>query len=151
MDVFDRRLLNELQRDSSRSLAELAGEIGLSASACHRRIKTLEEMGLIVGYGARLDRAALGLELEAFVAISLAAQSQEALQGFEAAVAASPDIRECYLTAGSADYMLRIAARNMADYDRIHRDTLSRLPGVSSMQSTFAIRDVKPWQGYPVG
>lgn len=150
MDQIDARILSRLQADSARPVAALAEEVGLSASACHRRVKLLEEAGVITGYRAALDAEALGLTLEAFVDISLSGQDEATLSAFEAAAARTPEILECWLTAGQADYHLRVMAKDMADYDRIHRTRLSRLPGISSMQSTFALRRIKGWKGYPI-
>jgi DNA-binding Lrp family transcriptional regulator len=150
MDALDARILSELQRDSAVTMATLAQRVGLSASACHRRVRLLEEAGFIAGYAARLDRRALALTMEVFVDITLASQSEDALEAFERAVARYEEILECWLTSGDHDYHLRVAARDMADFDRIHRSCLSRLPGVSAMRSTFALRPIKPWRGYPV-
>jgi len=150
MDDFDRRLLRELQEDSGRPIAVLAERIGLSPSACHRRVRLLEERGIVSGYRATLDPAALGLTMEVFVDISLQAQDEPAFSAFEAAVTRYPEILECWLVAGRADYHLRIMAADMADFDRIHRGVLTRLPGVASMQSRFALRRIKDWRGYPI-
>lgn len=150
MDQIDSRILRALQRDSSRAVAELAGDLGLSASACHRRIKALEAAGVIRGYAAQLSRRKLGFNILVFVEITLRSQERSVLEGFEAAVRGSPDILECYLTSGQADYTLRVAARDMDDYDRIHRDCLAALPDVSAMHTTFALRPIKLWQGYQV-
>lgn len=150
MDRADIALLEALQRDSSRSIADLADSIGLSPSACHRRIKSLEESGLITGYAAQIDPHKLGLKLQAFVEITLTSQSREAMDRFEAAVQDFEDILDCHLMSGNADYLLRVAAADLEQYDRIHRDCLARLPGVSSMRSAFAIRRIKRWGGYPV-
>jgi len=150
MDQIDSRILRALQRDSSRAVADLAGDLGLSASACHRRIKALEAAGVIRGYAAQLSRRKLGFNILVFVEITLRSQERSVLEGFEAAVRGSPDILECYLTSGQADYTLRVAARDMDDYDRIHRDCLAALPDVSAMHTTFALRPRKLWQGYQV-
>ncbi|WP_370268636.1 Lrp/AsnC family transcriptional regulator [Nioella sp.] len=150
MDQIDSRILRALQRDSSRAVADLAGDLGLSASACHRRIKALEAAGVIRGYAAQLSRRKLGFNILVFVEITLRSQERSVLEGFEAAVRGSPDILECYLTSGQADYTLRVAARDMDDYDRIHRDCLAALPDVSAMHTTFALRPIKLWQGYQV-
>ena len=151
MDRIDRKLLAALQADSHASLAQLAERIGLSSSACHRRMRALEEAGTITGYGARIDPAQVGLNLHALIDITLDNQSREAMEKFEAATLEFPDILECYLRSGAADYRLRIAARDMADYDRLHRDCLARLPGVSVMHTSFIIRPVKAWSGYALG
>lgn len=150
MDRFDRAILRELQRDSSRSIAELAQAAGVSASACHRRMRVLEKSGVIAGYAAYLDPEKLGLAAEIFVEITLTSQSREAMDRFEAAVREFDDILECRLMSGAADYMLRVAAESLKHYDSIHRDCLARLPGVSSMRSSFTLRPIKRMRGYPV-
>jgi DNA-binding Lrp family transcriptional regulator len=150
LDRFDAGILRELQKDSSIAVSELADRIGLSTSACHRRVKLLETSKLIDGYSARVNPKALGLDLEVFVHITLTSQSQEALNAFEKAVMLYDEILECVLTTGTADYILRIVARDVADYDNIHRNCLARLPGVSGMQTAFALRSIKAWRGYPV-
>jgi DNA-binding Lrp family transcriptional regulator len=150
MDRADIALLDALQRDSSRSIADLAESAGMSSSACHRRIKALEASGMIAGYAAQLDPQRLGLKLLAFVEITLTSQSREAMDRFEAAVGDYDDILDCHLMSGQADYLLRVAAADLEQYDRIHRDCLARLPGVSAMRSAFAIRRIKRWRGYPV-
>ncbi|WP_296678528.1 Lrp/AsnC family transcriptional regulator [Novosphingobium sp.] len=150
MDRADIAILEALQRDSSGSLAQLADLVGVSSSACHRRIKALEEAGIITGYAAQIDAPKLGLKLQAFVEITLTSQSREAMDRFEAAVRDMEEVLDCHLMSGSADYLLRVAAADLEQYDRIHRDCLARLPGVSAMRSAFAIRRIKRWKGYPV-
>lgn len=150
MNRHDQLLLRALQRDSTAPLADLARRVGLSTSACHRRVKQLEADGLISGYRAHLDPQALGLKLQAFVEITLTSQSHEAMDRFEAAVATFDEILECHLMSGNADYLLRVAARDLEQFDTIHRTCLARLPGVSAMRSSFAIRTIKRWAGYPV-
>jgi DNA-binding Lrp family transcriptional regulator len=130
-DRIDRRILNELQRDGRIANADLAEKVGLSPSACLRRVRALEESGVIVE-------------------ISLTAQTSEALSRFEDAVARSQEIMECHLMAGDADYLLRIAAADPVDFERIHRDHLTRLPGVSRMRSSFAIRTVSRKTAFPI-
>ena len=150
MDRIDGRILALLQDDSTRSIAELADLAGVSSSSCHRRIKALEERGVIAGYAARLDPHALGLKLQVYVEITLNSQSEDSMERFEQAAAGFDDILECRLMAGVADYLLRVAARDLEHFDQIHRACLSRLPGVSSMRSSFVIRTTKGWAGYPV-
>jgi DNA-binding Lrp family transcriptional regulator len=150
MDRLDFTILDELQADSRQSIADIAEKAGLSLSACHRRIKLLETAGVIRGYGARLDHKALGLEIEVFAEISLFSQQQSALEAFEQAVLRHDEILECKLTTGASDYILRVVARDVADYDRIHRNVLSNLPGVASMRSIFALRSIKAWRGLPL-
>ncbi len=150
MDRLDLVILGELQRDSNQSIADIAEKAGLSLSACHRRIKLLEANGVIGGYGARLNPKALGLKIEVFAEISLISQHYSALEAFEKAVLRHGEILECKLTTGASDYILRIIAKDVADYDHIHRNVLSDLPGVASMRSIFALRTIKDWQGLPV-
>ncbi|WP_373088999.1 Lrp/AsnC family transcriptional regulator [Sneathiella sp.] len=150
MDEFDRRILSELQQDSNRSISEIAEKVSLSLSACHRRIKILEEARIINGYAARLNKHALGLEVDVFVEISLTSQSQETLESFERAVTNYDEILECHLTTGNADYIMRVTARDVPDFERIHRHCLAKLPHVAAMHSTFALRSIKPWNGYPI-
>ena len=139
MDRADLALLEALQNDSSLSISELAELVALSSSACHRRIKALEQAGVIAGYGARLEPRLLGLSVEVFVEITLTSQSREAMDRFERSVLDFDDILECHLMSGSADYLLRVAARDLGQFDRVHRDCLARLPGVSSMRSSFCL------------
>jgi Lrp/AsnC family transcriptional regulator, leucine-responsive regulatory protein len=150
MDRADIALVDALQRDSSRSIAELADTVALSASACHRRMRALEERGVIEGYAARVDPRAIGLAAEVFVEITLTSQSREAMDKFERAVGDFDDILECHLMSGGADYLLRVAATDLDHYGRIHRDCLARLPGVSAMRSSFSLRLIKRFTGYPV-
>ena len=149
-DRIDAKLLNLLQRDGPRSAAEIGEKVGLSPSACHRRIRSLEAEGVITGYAARLNPDRIGLGLDVFVDISLTSQSEEALTAFEIAVKSFDEILECQLLSGASDYRLRVAARNVADFDRLHRHCLSRLPGVAAMHSAFALRTIKAFEGYPI-
>jgi len=150
MDRADRALLTALQRDSSRSIADLATLVNLSPSACHRRVRSLEERGLVQGYAARVDPRQLGLSVEVFVEITLVSQSREAMDRFERSVGDFDDILECHLMSGSADYLLRVAARDLDHYDGVHRECLARLPGVSSMKTSFSLRRIKRFGGYAV-
>ena len=150
LDKVDRIILSELQRDCRTPVAEVAHKAGLSASSCHRRMKLLEEKGAISGFGATLNRQAIGYEIEFFVEVSLTQQSEEAFNKFEQAVLRVPEILECHLMSGNADYMLRVAANDAADYERIHRSRIARLPGVQRIISALALRTVKGWSGYPV-
>ncbi len=150
MDRADIALVDALQRDSSRSIAELADAVALSPSACHRRMRALEERGVIEGYAARVDPRAIGLAAEVFVEITLTSQSREAMDKFERAVGDFDDILECHLMSGGADYLLRVAATDLDHYGRIHRDCLARLPGVSAMRSSFSLRLIKRFTRYPV-
>jgi DNA-binding Lrp family transcriptional regulator len=150
MDGLDQKILRQVQSDAGASIAELAERVGLSTSACHRRLKQLEAAGIIARYVALLDRKALGYAMEFFVEVSLNGQSEEVLDAFEAAVRRTDEILECHLMAGGTDYMLRVVARDVGDFERIHRERLARLPHVVRLQSNLAIRTVRAWSGYPV-
>lgn len=150
IDRIDKTILTELQKDAQQPIAALAAKAGLSPSSCHRRVKLLEEAGIITGYSATLDRGALGLANEFFVEVSLSAQTEQAFERFEKAVQRVREILECHLMSGQFDYLLRVAAADAADYERIHRAQISRLPGVQRIQSSLALRTVKAWAGYPI-
>jgi DNA-binding Lrp family transcriptional regulator len=149
-DRIDRRILALLQEDGRMANADLADAVGLSPSACLRRVRALEDAGVIEKYVALLDQSKIGRRMDIFVEISLNSQANEVLTRFEQAVAQSPEIMECYLMAGDADYLLRIAAADPIDFERIHRDHLARLPGVSRMKSSFAIRTVARSTAFPL-
>lgn len=150
LDTMDRRLLAVLQKRGRISNADLAETVNLSASACHRRVQRLENEGYIAGYVALLDARKMGVSATVFVEITLSAQADSVLEAFEKAVARVPDVLECHLTAGTADYILKIVAENTDDFARIHRQYLTRLPGVAKMQSSFALRTVCNTTALPV-
>lgn len=150
MDRLDQKILVALQGDARISMADLGETVGLSTSACHRRVRLLEEAGLIEGYAARLNREALGLRMELFVTVSLTSQASSVLEAFETAVRRVPEIVECYLLAGRSDYLMRLVIADMAEYETLHRTRLTSLPGVSNMETTFNLRTVTPFRGYPV-
>lgn len=150
LDKTDKIILSELQKNAQRPVADLASKAGLSPSACHRRVKLLEEAGVIVSYTANLNRASLGLTNEFFVEVSLSAQTEQAFEKFEKAVQRVPEILECHLMSGQFDYLLRVVATDAADYERIHRSRISSLPFVQRIQSSLALRTVKGWSGYPI-
>ena len=142
LDDTDRRLLRVLQKQGRISNAELSERVNLSPSACHRRVHRLEAAGYIRDYVALLDPRKLGRMTTVFVEIKLSGQADEVLEAFEKAVARVPDVLECHLMAGSADYLLKVVAEDSEDFARIHRQYLTRLPGVAQMQSSFALRTV---------
>ena len=151
LDAIDRRLLLALQRKGRMSNAELSEAVHLSPSACHRRVQRLEAEGYIKDYVALLDARKLGVPTTVFVEITLQGQADEVLEAFERAVTRIPDVLECHLMAGSADYILKVVAENTEDFARIHRQYLARLPGVAQMQSSFALRTVFKTTALPVG
>lgn len=142
LDPTDCRILRALQKQGRMTNADLAEAVNLSPSACHRRVQRLEAAGVIRDYVARLDLRQIGRATIVFVEIKLAGQSDDLLDAFEREVARVPDVLECHLMAGSADYLLKIIAADTEDFARIHRRYLSRLPGVTQMQSSFALRTV---------
>ena len=150
LDATDRRILSVLQRRGRISNAELAEEVNLSASACHRRVQRLEEEGFIRDFVALLDARKLGMPTTVFVEITLQGQADEVLEAFEKAVSRVPHVLECHLMAGSADYILKVVAEDTEDFARIHRQHLARLPGVAQMQSSFALRTVFKTTALPV-
>lgn len=141
LDEVDRKIIQKMRVDGRISNADLADQVGLSPSACLRRVRQLETRGVIRGY-----TAILGADEEegivAFVQITLEKQTDEQMRRFEDAVRHYPEIRDCYLMAGAADYIVRAVAPSMAAYEVLHKDVLSRLPGVSRIQSSLAIRNV---------
>ena len=150
LDDIDRKILKVLQNQGRLANAELSERVNLSASACHRRVQRLEDEGFIKGYVALLNARKMGLPTTVFVEITLQAQADEVLEAFETAVARIPDVLECHLMAGSADYILKVVAENTDDFARIHRQHLTRLPGVAQMQSSFALRTVFKTTALPV-
>ncbi len=143
IDQIDRRILAVLQKSGRMSNADLAEKVHLSASACHRRVQRLEKEGIIRDYVALLDPRKMGRPTTVFVEITLSGQADEVLDAFEKAVARVPDVLECHLMAGTADYLLKVVAGDTEDFARIHRKYLATLPGVAQLQSSFALRTVR--------
>lgn len=150
LDSTDRRILAALQVTGRMSNADLSDKVNLSPSACHRRVQRLEKDGYIRDYVALLDARRMGVPTTVFVEITLQGQADEVLDAFEKAVARIPDVLECHLMAGTADYILKVVAENTEDFARIHRQHLARLPGVAQMQSSFALRTVFKTTALPV-
>ncbi len=150
IDHMDRRILAALQKHGRMTNAELAERINLSPSACHRRVQRLERDGVITGYVALLDPRRVDRRSTVFVEITLSGQADEVLEAFEKEVARIPDVLECHLMAGSADYLLKVVAVDTDDFARIHRRYLARLPGVQQMHSSFALRTVFKTTALPV-
>lgn len=142
LDTLDIAILRTLQEDGRISNANLAERVGLSASACSRRLDILEKSGVIRGYHARLSNRALDYGMTAIVHISLSGQFEKTLSEFEASVKRCPNVLVCYLMSGEYDYMLRVAAKDLQDYERIHKEWLSALPHVVRINSAFALREV---------
>ena len=150
LDERDRAILRLLQHDGRLTNLELAQRINLSPSACLRRVKLLEDSGLVARYVLLLDEDQAGLPGTAFVLVTLDQQGRAALDAFEAAIHDHPEITECCLLAGAADYMVRVVYADAADFERIHTEILTQLPGVVRVQSTLALRTVKKTTALPV-
>lgn len=148
-DQIDRKILSELQANCRQSVAEISEKVGLSPSACHRRIGILEDKGVIERYAARLNGDKLGFNMTFYVEVTLEGQSEKILAEFEKAALSRPEVLECHLMTGDADYLIRVAAPNTADYERIYRRSIAALPHVSRIKSSLVMKTVKRWYGYP--
>ena len=143
LDRIDRKILAALQEDGRLPNNELAERVGLSPSPCLRRVKALEEAGVMARYVALVDPASVELPVNIFVSVSLERQVEARLDGFEAAVMARPEVLECYLMTGDADYLLRVVVPDLASYERFLKEHLTRIPGVASIRSSFALKQVR--------
>jgi len=150
LDRLDKALLRALQNDGRATNASLAESIRMSESACLRRVKLLEASGAIERYVAVVNAAAVGLPLSVVVTVSLISQSDPVLMAFEAAVTATPEIFECHLMTGSADYVLRAAVADADELERFHRVKLTRFPGVARVNSSIVMRTVVQRQPLPL-
>jgi DNA-binding Lrp family transcriptional regulator len=142
VDTIDRKILKALGDDSGLTSAELGGAVGLSPSAAHRRVKLLEQAGLILGYRARLSPAARGDPSTVYVTVTLKDQTQDTLARFETALRRCDEVVEAHLMSGEYDYLVKLAVPSDSSFERLHRDTLSRLPGVNRLVSHFSIRAI---------
>jgi DNA-binding Lrp family transcriptional regulator len=150
LDVIDRKILAALQENARISNADLARTVGLSPSACSRRVHDLEESGLIRRYAALIDPEVAGMPVSVFVNVTLEKQVEGDLEVFEAAVAALPEVMECYLMTGDSDYLLRVVASDVAAFRTFLMDHLTRIPGVANIQSSFALNQVKYLTALPL-
>lgn len=142
LDAADLRILHCLQEDGRISNADLAERVGLSPSPCLRRVRQLEEAGVIKGYATLVDPNALGLAVTAFVRVRLEQQDDRRLAVFEEAIARVPEVMECYLMTGESDYQLRVLVRSLAEYEDFLRAKLTKIPGVSEVTTSFALRPI---------
>ncbi|SLN39485.1 Leucine-responsive regulatory protein [Pseudoruegeria aquimaris] len=140
MDELDRRIVRALQEDGRLRIADLSEKVGLSPTPCARRVAKLEASGVITGYRAEVNPAALGLPLTVFISVELERQSSEDLAVFERAVARFPEVVECHLLTGSRDILLRVVAADLAAFDRFMEDGLMRVPGIRNLNSSFTLR-----------
>ncbi|MDX2155111.1 MAG: Lrp/AsnC family transcriptional regulator [Hyphomicrobiaceae bacterium] len=151
LDDIDRRLLAALQANGRLTATELAERVGLTVSPCLRRLRILEDAGVIRGYTALLDQKKVGLPVSVFVSIKLERQSEEAMRAFEDAIRAAPEVLECYLMTGPRDYLLRVVASDLADYERFVKLRLTRIAGIANIESSFALGQVKHTGTLPLG
>src|ERR1700744_6387769 len=150
LDAIDRKILALLQSDGRITMAELADKVGLSVSPCHRRVKLLEERGVITRYIASVDQKSLGLHVSVFISIKLARQKEEDLSRFERAISKWDEVLECYLMTGNRDYLLRVFAADLSSYEAFLKTKLTRLDGIASIESSFALSQVKYSIALPV-
>lgn len=151
LDAIDRRILARLQRDASIQNQQLASDVGLSPSPCHRRVRALEEAGVIRGYVALLDGAAIGAGFLAYVEVRLERQAVEYSERFEKAVLARAEILECVRVTGDYDYLLKVATRDIESFHRFLIDTLTRIKGIANTRTSIALNRVKETTALPIG
>jgi len=150
IDETDRSILSVLQQEGRISNADLAERVNLAPSSCHRRVQRLESEGFIRDYVALVDPRKVDRATTVYVEITLSGQTDDVLEAFEAAVSQVPNVLECHLMAGAADYLLKVVAADTDDFARIHRKHLASLPGVQGMQSSFALRKVVQTTALPL-
>ena len=150
LDAKDRRILSELQRDSRLTMQELGERTGMSSSACWRRVKSLEEAGIIDRYAVIADTRKAGFDFSAIVHVSLARHEQQNVERFVTEVLRHPEVLECYATSGEADFHLRVVAEDIDAYNAFLDDFIFRLPGVSQVRSNIALKEIKPDTALPL-
>ena len=143
LDAIDRRILEHLQDNARISNVDLAARVGISASPCWRRVRELEESGVISNYVTLIDAASVGLTVSIFVNVSLEKQVERELDVFQNAIRERPEVMECYLMTGEADFLLRVVVPDLMAYERFLMDHLTRVPGIASIRSSFALKQVK--------
>ena len=150
LDAIDRQILENLQNDARMRNVELAEKVGLSPSPCLRRVGNLEETGVIRGYATLVDAEAVGLPVSVFVSVTLEKQIEKTLAKFEKEIRARPEVMECYLMTGDADYLLRVVTADLGAYERFLIEHLTRIPGVASIKSSFALKQVAYRTALPI-
>lgn len=150
MDKFDVKILSLLQEEGLASYQEIGDAVGLSFSACHKRVKALKAKGIIERYVAILNEEKVGYPISAYVWVTLKDQSKESLEAFERAISKHAEITECVLMSGDSDYFLRILCGGIKDYDRFHREHLTSIKGVDSVKTSFALRTVFRRNAVPI-
>lgn len=142
LDEIDWDILKALQEDARIPIVDLADRVGLSASPCARRVKRLESDGVIVRYATVIDQKTIGLPVNVFCHVTLERQVKAALETFQAAVLKRPEVMECYLMTGEADYLLRVVVADLEAYERFIVDHLTKVPGIANIKSSFALKQV---------
>ncbi|MFZ5682863.1 MAG: Lrp/AsnC family transcriptional regulator [Bradyrhizobiaceae bacterium] len=150
LDAIDRKILAILQSDSRVTMQDLADRVGLSVSPCHRRVKLLEERGVISRYIAMVDQKSVGLPVSVFISIKLERQKEEDLNRFARAISKWEEVLECYLMTGNRDYLLRVVTADLPSYEAFLKTKLTRLDGIASIESSFALSQVKYSIALPV-
>jgi Lrp/AsnC family leucine-responsive transcriptional regulator len=150
LDAIDRKILVVLQADGRTTMQDLADQVGLSISPCHRRVKLLEQRGVITRYMALVDQKSLGLHVSVFISIKLVRQKEEDLERFAKAISGWEEVLECYLMTGNRDYLLRVVAADLSSYETFLKTKLTRLDGIASIESSFALSQVKYTIALPV-
>ncbi|WP_396331945.1 Lrp/AsnC family transcriptional regulator [Burkholderia anthina] len=150
LDAIDRRILRALQHNSNQTNAELAQQVGLSATPCLRRVHLLEEQGVIDAYVALLNPAAVELRFTAFVRVTLERQDKTTVERFAREMAHAPEVLECHLMAGSYDYLLRVIARDLDDYQRFQMETLTQIEGVRNVETEIPLKRIKQTVRLPI-
>ena len=150
LDTIDQQILENLQNDARLSNVDLARTVGLSPSPCLRRVARLQKTGVIRGYATLLDAEAVGLPVSVFVNVTLEKQIEPALETFEMEIRAHREVMECYLMTGDADYLLRVVTSDLAAYERFLLNHLTRIPGVASIKSSFALKQVAYRTALPI-
>ena len=148
MDKLDKAILTALQKDGNISMAKLSEKVGLSLSACHRRVKILEAEGYILQYTARLNRRVIGLDLQVFIEVRLTSHFKEDQAAFEEKVQTMPDVLECHRISGEFDYLMRVAVGGAADYEDFYYNRLSEIPAIAQVKTLLSLSTLKEFQGY---
>ena len=150
LDAIDRKILENLQNNARMRNVELAEKVGLSPSPCLRRVGNLEETGVIRGYATLVNAEAVGLPVSVFVSVTLEKQIEKVLEKFEKEIRARPEVMECYLMTGDFDYLLRVVTADLGAYERFLIEHLTRIPGVASIRSAFALKQVAYRTALPI-
>jgi len=148
MDRIDVQILSIMQKDSQISMANLSEKVGLSLSACHRRVKILESEGKISHYAAQVNREAVGLHIQVFIEVKLKSHGREDFDAFEEAIARIDDVLECHVITGEFDYLIRVAAPNSSSYESVLMDRLAKIPAILHTKTMLSLRTAKEFRGY---